>query len=215
MINLSKINKALTDERLSDKDFRVLYFILNNISLNNGSAKIHNARLMEMFNLSKSQVNRITRKLCETEYIQKTKSNSNDGCNVYIEGGAPDASVNEGGALSGAQGGAPDDTPKKNIKKTKENINILKEPIGTSTGTDEHEESYKRVEVQRKRIDKWNDEPQLVDYPTITADGFLDEADWFEKDIRNNLTEDEWYSLADYFNRVKDKYIKKYSLRAA
>lgn len=122
-----------------------------------------------------------------------------------------DNSSNMGGENST---GRVEKTPlhtKENKEKKNNNLNT----IGTSTGTDEHEESYKRIEFQKKRIEKWSQNPQLKEYKTILASEFMEEADWFEKDIRNNLTEDEWYSIADYFNRVKDELIEKIKLRAA
>lgn len=110
MINHSILNEALT--RVPDKDFKVLYYILNNISFNNGKGEIHNGRLMETFNLGERQIQKITKRLVDCGYINKEVlgTSRNHKANIYSEGEVQGVSSNAN----------PEFTPKKDQEK---NIN--------------------------------------------------------------------------------------------
>ena len=86
MINLSLLNKALTDKNVSNAAFRLLYLIANNISMAKSETKeIYNGYLMDKLNLSERQIQRITKSLTDNGYINKktlgTQSNKNG--NLY------------------------------------------------------------------------------------------------------------------------------------
>ena len=72
MINLTLLNKALVDENVSDKEFRTLYLILNNLSMNKtNSLEIYNGYMMDKLNICERQVRNITNGLAEKGYIIK------------------------------------------------------------------------------------------------------------------------------------------------
>ena len=86
MINLSVLNKALTDRNVSDAEFRLLYMIANNISMGETATKeIYNGFLMDKLNKSERQTQRLTKSLADKGYIGKqaigNKHNKNG--NIY------------------------------------------------------------------------------------------------------------------------------------
>lgn len=86
MINLSVLNKALTDRNVSDAEFRLLYMIANNISMGETVTKeIYNGFLMDKLNKSERQTQRLTKSLADKGYIGKqaigNKHNKNG--NIY------------------------------------------------------------------------------------------------------------------------------------
>ena len=86
MINLTVLNKALTDKSVSDAEFRLLYLIANNISMSETATKeIFNGFLMDKLNKSERQTQRLTKSLADKGYIGKqaigNKHNKNG--NIY------------------------------------------------------------------------------------------------------------------------------------
>ena len=86
MLNLSVLNKALTDRNVSDAEFRLLYLIANNISMGETATKeIYNGFLMDKLNKSERQTQRLTKSLADKGYIGKqaigNKHNKNG--NIY------------------------------------------------------------------------------------------------------------------------------------
>ncbi len=82
MFNFTFMNNALVDYNLSDKEFRLLYLIVNNMSMNNtDEIEMYNGFIMDKLNLSERQTQRLTASLVEKGYITKlnssTKSNRN------------------------------------------------------------------------------------------------------------------------------------------
>lgn len=86
MFNFNLLNKALTDANLSDKEFRLLYLIVNNMSLNNtNEIEMYNGFIMDKLNMCERQVRRLTSSLTEKGYIIKVRfgtSKKKNG-NVY------------------------------------------------------------------------------------------------------------------------------------
>ena len=131
MINHDILNEALT--RVPDKDFKVLYYILNNISFNNGKGEIHNGRLMETFNLGERQIQKITKRLVDCGYINKEilGISRNHKANIYSEGEVQGVSSNAN----------PEFTPKKDLEKNINNNYIL------STRTQDQETKIEKNEL--------------------------------------------------------------------
>lgn len=72
MLNLTLLNKALTDTNITDAEFRLLYLIANNISMSKADEKeIYNGFLMDKLNLSERQIQRLTKSLADKGYITK------------------------------------------------------------------------------------------------------------------------------------------------
>lgn len=76
------MNKALTDVNLSDKEFRLLYLIVNNMSMNDtNEIEMYNGFIMDKLNMCERQVQRVTKSLVDKGYITKvitgTKANKN------------------------------------------------------------------------------------------------------------------------------------------
>ena len=70
MFNFGLTNKALTDMNVSDSEFRTLYLIANNCSMNNTqSIEMYNAFLMEKLHYSESTIKRCIKVLEEMGYI--------------------------------------------------------------------------------------------------------------------------------------------------
>lgn len=86
MFNFNLMNKALLDTNLSDKEFRLLYLIVNNMSMNNtNEIEMYNGFLMDKLNICERQVRRLTSSLVEKGYITKvnTGTKNNRNANVY------------------------------------------------------------------------------------------------------------------------------------
>ena len=76
MINLSFINKALSDKDVSDSEFRLLYLIANNISFSGGEEMVfYNSFLSENLHKSERQIRNLTSSLCKKGYLIKRFSN--------------------------------------------------------------------------------------------------------------------------------------------
>ena len=70
MFNFNLMNKAATDVNVSDSQFRTLYIILNNCSMNNSNhIEMYNAFLMEKLHYSECTVKRCTKGLEDNGYI--------------------------------------------------------------------------------------------------------------------------------------------------
>lgn len=70
MFNFNLMNKAATDVNVSDSQFRTLYIILNNCSMNNSNhIEMYNAFLMDKLHYSESTVKRCTKGLEDNGYI--------------------------------------------------------------------------------------------------------------------------------------------------
>ena len=70
MFNFNLMNKAATDVNVSDSQFRTLYIILNNCSMNNSNhIEMYNAFLMDKLHYSESTVKRCTKGLEDNDYI--------------------------------------------------------------------------------------------------------------------------------------------------
>ena len=71
MINLYLLNRALMDANVSDSQFRVLYLIANNCSMNGAdSIEMYNAFIGDKLHCSESTVQRSTKGLEENGYIK-------------------------------------------------------------------------------------------------------------------------------------------------
>lgn len=74
MFNFKVINRAVKDDNLSDKAFRMLYILTNYCSLNNTNTKtveVHNAHFMMMLNVSERWVRKLSNELVEKGYVTK------------------------------------------------------------------------------------------------------------------------------------------------
>ena len=86
MFNFSFMNNALVDFNLSDKEFRLLYLIVNNLSLNDtNEIEMYNGFIMDKLNICERQVRRLTTSLVDKGYIAKvnTGTKTNRNANVY------------------------------------------------------------------------------------------------------------------------------------
>lgn len=86
MFNFTVMNEALKDKNVSDAEFRLLYLIVNNISMGETDTKeIYNGFLMDKLNKSERQTQRLTKSLADKGYIGKqaigNKHNKNG--NIY------------------------------------------------------------------------------------------------------------------------------------
>ena len=72
MFNFTVMNEALKDKNVSDAEFRLLYLIVNNISMGETDTKeIYNGFLMDKLNKSERQIQRLTKSLADMGYIGK------------------------------------------------------------------------------------------------------------------------------------------------
>ena len=86
MFNFHYMNRVLDDANVSDKEFRLLYLIVNNMSMNDThEITIYNGFLMDKLNLSERQVQRLTKSLGDKGYLTKvvTGTSRNKNGNVY------------------------------------------------------------------------------------------------------------------------------------
>lgn len=235
MINLALLNKA--EEELTGDEFKVLYIILNKMSKDKTNrVEIHNWFLMQKMNCSESTIQRITRSLQEKEYIFKVgKSTSKNKIgNIYT--------TEKPIVTSNVQSSVPSNlTPLKNSSK-EEKKNKTIDTIGPSTrnsADEKYEEStlnfdsssktrselesehYDTVVVpQLRRIEEWDENPEPEGYKQISVmsgwNDFPQAADWFENDIKNKVSEEDWnLYLCINFNRVKDKYLQRFRSKVA
>lgn len=72
MFNFKVINRAVKDDNLSDKAFRMLYILTNYCSLNSTkTVEVHNAHFMMMLNVSERWVRKLSNELVEKGYVTK------------------------------------------------------------------------------------------------------------------------------------------------
>ena len=115
MFNFNLINKAATDVNISDSQFRTLYIILNNCSLNDtNSIEMYNAFLMDKLHYSESTVKRCTKGLEDNGYINIKRAVKKKQPNVITLVGIENNSRDE------ATNAVKNDTLYNNINK--ENI---------------------------------------------------------------------------------------------
>ena len=70
MFNFELVNKALTDTNVNETEFRTLYLIANNCSMNNtDSIEMYNAYMMDKLHYSESTIKRCTKALEQNGYI--------------------------------------------------------------------------------------------------------------------------------------------------
>ena len=123
MIDFNLLNRAVLDHNLTDKEFRALYLILNNASLNDSSSvQIHNGWLMEKLNLCERQIRNITNGLSEKNYVKKETNGTskNKSANTYTIICEMDWEINvEMNCEKNVEKNCP---PKKNIKRKQKEI---------------------------------------------------------------------------------------------
>lgn len=117
MFNFNLMNKVATDVNVSDSQFRTLYIILNNCSMNNSNhIEMYNAFLMEKLHYSESTVKRCTKGLEENGYISIKRAVKKKQPNVITLVGLENDSRDE------ATNAVKNDTLYKNIKNKENNI---------------------------------------------------------------------------------------------
>ena len=83
MFNFELMNKALTDTNVSETEFRTLYLIANNCSMNDTeSIEMYNAFLMEKLHYSESTIKRCTKALEEKGYISVKRATKKKTPNI-------------------------------------------------------------------------------------------------------------------------------------
>ena len=83
MFKFDLVNKALTDTNVSETEFRTLYLIANNCSMNGTeSIEMYNALLMEKLHFSESTIKRCTKALEEKGYISVKRATKKKTPNI-------------------------------------------------------------------------------------------------------------------------------------
>ncbi len=83
MFKFDLVNKALTDTNVSETEFRTLYLIANNCSMNDTeSIEMYNAFLMEKLHFSESTIKRCTKALEEKGYISVKRATKKKTPNI-------------------------------------------------------------------------------------------------------------------------------------
>ncbi len=96
MFNFELMNKALTDTNVSETEFRTLYLIANNCSLNDTeSIEMYNAFLMEKLHFSESTIKRCTKALEEKGYISVKRANKKKTPNIITLTSIKNENTNE------------------------------------------------------------------------------------------------------------------------
>ena len=112
MFNFNLMNKAATDVNVSDSQFRTLYIILNNCSMNNSnSIEMYNAFLMDKLHYSESTLKRCTKGLEDNGYISIKRAVKKKQPNVITLVGVENNSRDE------ATNAVKNDTLYNNINK--------------------------------------------------------------------------------------------------
>lgn len=120
MFNFNLINKAATDVNISDSQFRTLYIILNNCSLNDAnSIEMYNAFLMDKLHFSESTVKRCTKGLEDNGYINIKRAVKKKQPNVITLVGIENDSRDE------TNNAVKNDTLYKNNKNIDNNIQSI------------------------------------------------------------------------------------------
>lgn len=127
MFNFTFMNNALVDYNLSDKEFRLLYLIVNNMSMNNtNEIEMYNGFLMDKLNICERQVRRLTSSLVEKGYITKvnTGTKNNRNANVYR---LCDTVADNSGDIMCDISGDKNVPPYNSIKEYKNNISMYRD----------------------------------------------------------------------------------------
>lgn len=120
MFNFNLMNKAATDVNVSDSQFRTLYIILNNCSMNNSnSIEMYNAFLMDKLHYSESTLKRCTKGLEDNGYISIKRAVKKKQPNVITLVGIENNSRDE------ATNAVKNDTLYNNINNKENNIQSI------------------------------------------------------------------------------------------
>ncbi len=134
MFNFSFMNNALVDFNLSDKEFRLLYLIVNNMSLNDtNEIEMYNGFIMDKLNICERQVRRLTSSLMEKGYITKVNTGTKNNRNANVYRLCDTVADNSGDIMCDISGDK--NVPPYNTRKINKNISVY---TGTSTGGDKN-----------------------------------------------------------------------------
>lgn len=158
MFNFNLMNKALTDVNLSDKEFRLLYLIVNNMSMNDtNEIEMYNGFIMDRLGISERQVQRVTKGLVEKGYITKvvTGSKTNRNGNVIRLNDAVVIPSNDDSDTNGDINSDMDCD--KSCDKNVTPYNSIKEYKDISMDKDHDEEATPQVKLSRDEYRQRND----------------------------------------------------------
>ena len=134
MFNFTFMNNALVDCNLSDKEFRLLYLIVNNMSMNNtNEIEMYNGFLMDKLNICERQVRRLTSSLVEKGYITKVNTGTKNNRNANVYRLCDTVMDNSGDMMCDISGDK--NVPPYNTRKINKNISVY---TGTSTRGDKN-----------------------------------------------------------------------------
>ncbi len=134
MFNFTLMNNALLDCNLSDKEFRLLYLIVNNMSMNNtNKIEMYNGFIMDKLNICERQVRRLTSSLMEKGYITKVNTGTKNNRNANVYRLCDTVADNSGDIMCDISGDK--NVPPYNTRKINKNISVY---TGTSTGGDKN-----------------------------------------------------------------------------
>lgn len=98
MFRFDIVNKAVQDNNLSSSGFRMLYLIVNYCNFKDSdSVEIYNSFFQKELNMSRIQVQRLTKELVDNKYISKEVSGNkkNKKANKYTLLQVEDSSLNK------------------------------------------------------------------------------------------------------------------------
>lgn len=196
MFNFNLLNKALTDANLSDKEFRLLYLIVNNMSLNNtNEIEMYNGFIMDKLDICERQARRLTSSLVEKGYIIKVRfgaSKKKNG-NVYRLKADIDTDIKLDKNVP------PYKNKKKNI------INSSQSSSRTSTGTREKNnsdnETEKKMETELKQ-ERTHTRKEDNDYVTRCLEKFDTMLKYLYSITDMKIYDEYTNDILDFYNSI-------------
>ena len=133
MFNFELMNKALTDTNVSETEFRTLYLIANNCSMNDTeSIEMYNAFLMEKLHFSESTIKRCTKALEEKGYISVKRATKKKTPNIITLTSIKNENTDE--TTNAVRNEVTNDTLYNNIDNNIDNIQSIQSYTNEDNG---------------------------------------------------------------------------------
>lgn len=190
MFNFELMNKALTDTNVSETEFRTLYLIANNCSLNDTeSIEMYNAFLMEKLHFSESTIKRCTKALEEKGYISVKRATKKKTPNIITLTSIKNENTDE--TTNAVRNEVTNDTLYNNIDNNIDNIQSIQSNTNEDNGIpyDVYCEQQLAKEKEEREKNASYDFLNLVEDNLIVGDN-TNEVTHRTDIVNDNLNED-------------------------
>jgi len=190
MFKFDLVNKALTDTNVSETEFRTLYLIANNCSMNNtDSIEMYNAYMMDKLHYSESTIKRCTKALEQNGYISIKRATKKKTPNIITLTSIKNERTDE--TTNAVRNEVTNDTLYNNIDNNIDNIQSIQSNTNEDNGIpyDVYCEQQLAKEKEEREKNASYDFLNLVEDNFIVGDN-TNEVIHSTDPVNDNLNED-------------------------